>query len=212
MEIQNWHKEAIGKKVVDALIKNEFDAVYFATAAEASAFIMDHVKHETKVGFGGSMTITNMGILDKVKAVGGKVLDTEIPGLSMEERIAIAREQMLSDLFLCSSNAITLDGMLVNIDGAGNRISAMTFGPKKVIVVVSTDKICKDEKAAFERVEGIVAPMNNKRLDTPNPCTKTGGCVNCQAKTRICRIYSVMRKKPMVTDITVVVVGESVGY
>ncbi len=212
MEIQNWHKETIGKKVVDAFIKNDFDAVYFSSAAEATTFILDHVKPETKVGFGGSMTINSMGIQDKVKAVGGKVIDHGAPGLTLEEKLATAREELLSDLFLCSSNAITLDGLLVNIDGMGNRVSAMTFGPKKVIVVVSADKICKDEKAAFERLEGIAAPMNNKRLGIPNPCTRTGTCMNCQAKSRICRVYSVMRKKPMVTDITVVVVGESIGY
>lgn len=212
MEIQNWHKQTIGKTVVNALIKNEFEAVYFSTAAEASAFILDYVKPETKVGFGGSMTINSMGIQDKVKAAGGKVIDHGAPGLTMEEKIAIAREELLSDLFLCSSNAITLDGLLVNIDGMGNRVSAMTFGPKKVIVVVSTDKICKDEKAAFERLEGIAAPMNNKRLGIQNPCTRTGTCMNCQAKSRICRAYSVLRKKPLVTDITVVVVGESIGY
>ena len=111
-----------------------------------------------------------------------------------------------------SSNAITLDGMLVNIDGMGNRVSAMTFGPKKVIVEASVDKICKDEKAAFERLENIASPMNNKRLNTLNPCTKTGTCMNCQSKGRICRVYSVLRRKPIVTDITVVVVGESRGY
>lgn len=212
MEVQNWHKEAIGKKAVDALTKNEFTAVYVSTAAEAAAFIMNHVKPGTKVGFGGSMTIKNMGMQDKVKAAGGIVLDHGVPGLTLEERVAIAKEELLSDLFLCSSNAITLDGALVNIDGMGNRVSAMSFGPQKVIVVVSTDKICKDEKAAFERLEGIAAPMNNKRLDTVNPCTKTGGCVNCQLKTRICRVYSVIRKKPMVTDLTVVIMGESAGY
>ncbi len=212
MEIQNWHKESIGKKVVDALIKNEFDALYVSTAKEAATFIMDHVKPKTKVGFGGSMTISNMGIQDKVKAAGAIVLDHGTPDLTFEERVTIAKEELLSDLYLCSSNAITLDGTLVNIDGMGNRVSAMSFGPKKVIVVVSTDKIGKDEKAAFARLEGIASPMNNKRLDTQNPCTKTGVCVNCQTKTRICRVYSVIKKKPLATDITVVIVGESAGY
>ena len=212
MEIHNWHKEALGEKVVEAFKKNDFDAVYFPTAEEASTFIMDRVKPETKVGFGGSMTINNMGIQNKVEAAGGKVLDHGAPGLTLEEKISIAREEMLSDLYLCSSNAITLDGMLVNIDGMGNRVSAMTFGPKKVIVVAGINKICKDEKAAFERLEGIAAPMNSKRIGLPNPCTKTGACMNCQSKSRICRAYSVLRKKPMVTDITVVVIGESAGY
>ena len=212
MEIKNWHTEVIGKQVVDALIKNEFDAIYYSTTAQAASFIMEHVKPGIKVGFGGSMTINSMGIQDKVQMAGGIVLDHGIPDITVEERVAIAKQEMLSDLYLCSSNAITLDGLLVNIDGMGNRVGAMTFGPKKVIVVVSIDKICKNEEAAFERLEGIAAPMNNKRLDTSNPCTQTGTCMNCKAKTRICRVYSVLRKKPWVTDITVVVVGESAGY
>ncbi|MDR3542920.1 MAG: lactate utilization protein [Desulfosporosinus sp.] len=212
MEIKNWHTETIGRKAVEAFKKNEFDAVYFSTAEEAAAFIMNHVKPEITVGFGGSMTIKSMGIQDKVKAVGGKVLDHGTPGITREEMIAIAREEMLSDLYLCSSNAITMDGMLVNIDGLGNRVGAMSFGPKKVIIVASVNKLCKNETAAFERLEGIAAPMNNKRLDTPNPCTKNGVCVNCQAPTRICRVYSVMKKKPVATDITVVIIGESSGF
>lgn len=211
-EVKNWHNETIGQKVVEAFKKNDFDAVYFSTAEEAAAFIMEHVKSETKVGFGGSMTINGMGIQDKVKAAGGVVLDHGAPGLALEEKLSVARQELLSDLFLCSSNAITLDGMLVNIDGMGNRVSAMTFGPKKVIVAVSVDKICKDEEAAFERLESIASPMNNKRLNTQNPCIKTGTCVNCQGKGRICRVYSVMRRKPMVTDMTVVIIGESCGY
>ncbi len=212
MEVNNWHKEIVGQKVVDALIKNEFDAIYLSNTEVASDFIMEHVKSGTKVGFGGSMTINNMGIQDKVKALGGKVIDHGTVGLTREEVLATAREELLCDLFLCSSNAITLDGMLVNIDNTGNRVGAMSFGPKKVIIVVSVDKICKDESAAFERLETIAAPMNNKRLNRPNPCTTTGVCVNCQIKTRICRLYSVMRKRPVMTNITVVIVGNSCGY
>lgn len=158
------------------------------------------------------MTITNMGIQDRVRAAGGKVLDHGLPGLSMEEIIATAREQLTCDLFLCSTNAITYDGTLVNVDGAGNRIGAMVFGPKKVIVVVSVDKICKDEAAALARIEKIAAPLNNKRMGTQNPCTKTGVCVNCQGNGRICRLYSIIRQKPVFTDFTIVIVGESCGY
>lgn len=210
-EVKNWHKETIGQKVVVALTKNFFDAMYLSTTKEASDFIMKHVKPESRVGFGGSMTIKNMGIQDKVRAAGGKVLD-HWQGVTLEEIVAIAKEEMLSDLYLCSSNAITLDGLLVNVDGMGNRVAAMSFGPKKVIIVVSVDKVCKDEAAAFERLKTVASPMNNKRLGRSNPCTITGVCVNCQSKTRICRLYSVMRKKPIMTDITVLVVGDSCGF
>ncbi|MVX65483.1 lactate utilization protein [Clostridium chromiireducens] len=211
-EIKNWHKETIGQKVVDALIKNDFDALYVSTMEEASDFVMKHVTAESKVGFPGSMTIYNMGIQDKARALGAEVLDHSVDGLTLEEKGEIAKKEMLSDLYLCSTNAVTLDGMLVNVDAWGNRIAAMNFGPKKVIIVVSVDKVCKDEAAAFERLKNTAAPMNNMRLNTQNPCTKTGTCVNCQVKNRICRTYSVMKKKPGLTDITVVVVGDHLGF
>lgn len=214
MEVKDWHNEAVGHRVVDALIKNEFDAVYMATQEEAAEYIMKYVTPDSKVGFGGSMTIKYMGIQDKVRAVGGTVLDHG-EAKSREEMVAIAREELLSDLYLCSSNAITLDGILVNVDSTGNRVAAMTFGPKKVIIVVSIDKVCKDEAAAFERLKTFAAPMNNKRLENPermNPCIKTGVCMNCQSKTRICRAYSILRKKPAATDTTVIIVGESCGF
>ncbi|SHJ29839.1 lactate utilization protein [Propionispora hippei] len=210
--VKQWHQAAVGQRVVAALQKNDFDARYVATLAEAADFIMEQVSPGMKVGFGGSMTIKDMGIQDKVQAAGGTVLDHGTPELTREERVAVAREELLSDLYLCSSNAVTLDGRLVNIDGMGNRVSALSFGPKKVIVVLGINKVCQDEAAAFERLETIASPMNNKRLDIPNPCTKTGICMDCQGPTRICRVYSVIRRKPVATDMTVVIVGENGGY
>lgn len=214
MEIKSWHQETIGKKVVDALVKNDFDSIYVSTKEEAADIIMKHVNSESTVGFGGSMTIKDMGIQDKVRAIGGKVLDHG-EAKSQDEMIAIAKEEMLSDLYLCSSNAITLDGALVNVDAMGNRVAAMVFGPKKVIIVVSVDKVCKDEPAAFERLKTMAAPMNNKRLERPgisNPCMKTGVCVDCKSPTRLCRVFSVMRRRPSATDVTVIVVGERCGF
>lgn len=214
MEVKEWQREMVGKKAAEALIKNDFDAVYVSSEEEAADIIMKYVNTGSTVGFGGSMTIQNMGIPDKVRAAGGKVLDHGA-AQSHDEVIAIAKEEMFSDLYLCSSNAVTLDGALVNVDAMGNRIAAMSFGPKKVIIAVSVDKICKDEAAAFERLKNIAAPLNNKRLERPgltNPCMKTGICINCQSKTRLCRVYSVMRRKPSATDITVIIIGKSCGF
>lgn len=211
-EIHNWHNETIGLKAVEALKKNGFEAVYYNSGAETSEFIMNNVVKGDKVGFGGSMTIKKLGMQEKVEAMGGIVLDHGIPSLSPEEKMETMRGELLSDVFLCSSNAVTLEGELVNIDGVGNRVAAMTFGPKKVIIVVGVNKICKNEAAAFQRIEQIVAPKNCKRLNMPNPCTKTGVCSDCKSDTRACRVYSVIKRKPMRTDITVVVVGEDFGF
>jgi len=211
-EICNWHNETIGVKVIESLKKNGFSTAYFKSGEEASEFIMNNVQKGDRVGFGGSMTVKKLGIQEKVQSMGGVVLDHGDPTLSPEEKLETMRAELICDVFLCSSNAITLEGELVNIDGVGNRIAAMSFGPKKVIVVVGVNKICKNEASAFERLEQIAAPMNCKRLDMPNPCTKTGVCSDCRADTRACRIYSVIKRKPMKTDITVVVIGEDFGF
>ena len=211
-EIHNWHNETIGLKTVEVLKKNGFSALYCKRGAEASEFIMNNVHKGDKVGFGGSMTIKKLGIQEKVKSMGGIVLDHGDPTLSADERMETMRGELLCDVFLCSSNAVTLEGELVNIDGSGNRVAAMSFGPKKVIVVVGINKICKNEASAFERIRQIAAPMNSKRLNMPNPCTKTGTCSDCKSDTRICRIYSVIKRMPMRADITVVVIGENFGY
>ena len=211
-EIDSWHNEIIGSRVVEALKKNGFSAVYFQRGGEATEFIMDNVHKGDRVGFGGSMTVKKLGIQEKVMSKGGFVLDHGDSTLSPEDKMETMRGELLSDVFLCSSNAVTLEGELVNIDGAGNRVAAMSFGPKKVIIVVGVNKICKNEASAFERIEQIAAPKNCKRLNMPNPCTKTGVCNDCKTDTRICRIYSVIKRKPMRTDITVVVIGENFGY
>ncbi|MGI6685489.1 MAG: lactate utilization protein [Bacillota bacterium] len=212
MNIKNWHRDVLGEKVAQALKKNEFDAMYFSTRKEAIAQVLKYIASGTIVGVGGSVTIGELGILEKAEALGAKVLNHNKRGLSPEEKNEIRRQQLLSDVFLCSSNAITLDGYLVNVDGTGNRVAAMTFGPKKIVIVAGTNKICLDEKAAFERIQMIASPINNKRLNIPNPCVVSGVCCNCQGKTRICRIYSVLKKKPTLSDITVILVGEDLGY
>ncbi|MDR2588575.1 MAG: lactate utilization protein [Spirochaetales bacterium] len=211
-EVMRWHHEALAKRTVEALKKNHFDAVYFQGAREAAEFVMGFVKEGASVGFGGSMTITDMGMQEKVKAKGGVVLDHNAPGLSDEERAVIRRKQLLCDVFLTGTNAVTIDGCLLNVDGAGNRVAAMTFGPGKVIVVAGTNKIRKNLDEALERVRHYAAPLNNKRLAKTNPCTVTGTCMDCQADTRICNIYTTMKRKPSVTDMTVVLVGEALGY
>jgi L-lactate utilization protein LutB len=211
-EVLAWHSKAIADHLTEALKKNCFNAEYFADSGKAAEYIMGFVKSGTRVGFGGSMTVKSMGIQDKVKAKGGVVLDHGTPGLSPEEILSIRRQQLTCDLFLASVNAITLDGWLVNVDGAGNRVAAMSFGPEKVIAVAGVNKICKDLDAALERIRCYASPLNNKRLSRPNPCTKTGICMNCQGESRICNIYSVLRHRPSQTDFTVVLIEESLGY
>lgn len=212
MDFIEWHDQTLGAKTVEALKKNFFDAVYFDTKEEAAEFIMKHVKPGCRVGFGGSKTIKDMGIQDKVKDAGGIVLDHNNPSLTPQEKLKIQKEELTCNLFLCSTNAVTLDGELVNIDGVGNRVGAMTFGPDKAIIVAGVNKICKNEDDAFMRLQMVAAPINVKRFNLSNPCSTTGSCMDCQAKTRVCRVYSMLKRKPMASDITVVIIGENAGF
>jgi hypothetical protein len=212
MNVHQWHKDTLGARAVEALKKHDFDAVYFPERARAIEHVLGFVKAGAKVGFGGSMTLSALGIQEKVKAKGAQLLDHNDPSLSAEQKLEIRRQQQVCDLFLTGTNALTLDGCLYNVDGNGNRTNAMSFGPRKVVVVAGTNKICADLEEAERRVKLIAAPMNNKRLNIPNPCTVSGVCEDCQGKTRICKVYSILRRRPSATDISVVIIGEELGY
>ena len=211
-EFTSWHNDVLGERTAAALVKNKFTATYCKTASEAAGKILEQIPEKASVGIGGSWTVMQLGLLDKLAARGNEVLNHGKPGLAPEEAMAIRRRQLTCDVFLTGSNAVTLDGKLVNVDGVGNRVAAMIFGPKKVILVVGVNKIVKDVEAAEERINMYAAPINNKRLNRPNPCTTTGECMDCQGNTRICNVTTILRKKPSLTDIHVYVVGEDLGF
>lgn len=210
--IETWHAETLGSEAVSALIGNGFAAQYCATGKSVAEVLRPWLAKGSSIGFGGSMTVRDLSIQDLAAKAECEILDHNVPGMTPETRMTILRRQLTCDLFISSSNAITLDGEIVNVDGTGNRIAALTFGPKKTVVIVGINKIARDVEEAFSRIETDAAPMNNKRLERPNPCVKTGRCMDCQADTRICRVYSILRKRPSLSDFTVIVVGERLGY
>jgi len=213
-EATKWHRQVQGDMAVEALRANGFDAIYFSAGREAADYMLGFVSRGMSVGFGGSMTLAQLGIADRVKQKGAK-LAFEITPDAYEDFDALGRslkKTLLTDVYFTGSNAVTLDGALVNVDGGGNRVAAMTYGPDKVIVAAGINKICRDEAAAWERIRMVAAPTNAKRLNMETPCAQTGRCMNCKHPTRICRIYSVLRCKPLFTDITVVIIGEPLGF
>lgn len=210
-EYIQWHHEALGEKIVKALEKNLFTATYVQSREAATAKLLELIPTSATIGFGGSVTLAQLGIITKLEERGNQVLNYMKPGLSPEEMRAIRRQHLLSDVFLSGTNAVTLDGKLVNVDATGNRVGAMLFGPEKVIIVVGINKIVCDVAEAENRVKLWASPPNNKRLGYPNPCAQTGVCVDCQGPTRICNITTIMHKKPRQTDVHVIVVGEELG-
>jgi hypothetical protein len=211
-ELKTWHNDTLGTKVVEVLIKNNFKAKYVKTRQEALEQILDLIPNKATVGVGGSWTIQQLGLTDTLEARGNTIFDHNKPGLTPDESMALRRQQLTADVFLTSSNAITLEGKLVNVDGAGNRVAAMIYGPKRVIVIAGINKLVKDTAAAERRIELYAAPINNKRLSRPNPCVQTGQCMDCQGPTRICNVTTIMHKKPAIVDMHIFIIGEELGF
>ncbi len=201
----------IGLKTADALHGNGFRAAYYDTASEALEKLEALIPPKATVGFGGSLTLQQIGISKRLEAQGNTIYDHSRPGLSREEIMEIKRRQLTCGVFLTSTNAITRDGKLVNDDGTGNRVAAMIFGPEKTIVIAGINKIVNDLDEAEERIRQIAAPMNSKRLNLPNPCVKTGRCMDCSEPTRICNVTTIIKKCPTLSEIHVLIIGETLG-
>jgi len=208
---QGWIEGRM-KGAVEKLKAHDFAATCVKTKAEAVKEIWRHVTPEMKVGVGGSMTIREIGILDQLRGKGHLVYDHWAPGLSREESLLLRKFQMSSDLFLSSSNAVTMNGELVNIDGAGNRVNSITFGPEKVVLVAGFNKLVEDIQEAIKRIKNVVTPMNARRLNIEVPCAKLGYCVDCNSPDRLCRAVVILERKPLLTDLLVILVGEELGY
>lgn len=211
-EMNTWHGQTLGLKAVEALRKNLFEADFFTDREDAANAICEMILPGMEVAFGGSQTAKQLNLQQLVTAKGATVLDHHAAGFSDTEKIEVMRRQQVCDVFICSSNAISLQGELFNIDGHGNRVAAMSFGPRRVIVVAGVNKLVVDEEAAWQRIRTIAAPVNFKRLNRPNPCVKSGVCMNCNLPTRGCNIYVATRKRPSLTDFSVFIVNESLGF
>ncbi len=211
-EMNTWHGRTLGLKTVEALRRNRFEADFFETRQEAAKSITDFITPGMEVAFGGSQTAKQLNLQQLVSEAGAKILDHNTAGLTDKEKLEVMRRQQLCDVFICSSNAISLQGELYNIDGHGNRVAAMSFGPRRVIVVAGVNKLVADEEAAWQRIRTIAAPVNFKRLNRPNPCAKHGTCMNCNLPTRGCNIYVVTRRRPSLTDFSVFIVNETLGF
>jgi hypothetical protein len=208
---QWWVEERI-KNAIDKLVAHDFKAVYVKDKKEAVDEILKHVGSKQRVGVGGSITIRNLGIIEQLEALGHTIYDHWKPDLPKEKALEARRAQMTSDVFLGSINAITLRGELINIDGIGNRVNATVFGPGKVILVAGYNKIVEDVQEGIKRIKDVAAPINAKRLNIDVPCAKVGKCVDCNSPNRICRVVVIHERRPSLTDILIILVGEELGF
>jgi hypothetical protein len=209
----NWSFEKQCLRVVEALQKNGFTANYYQDSQGAARHILKEAETATTIGMGGSHSVGDLNLKERFREMGKELLVPKGPGNTPEQAMEIRRKQLTSDLFLCGTNAVTLSGCLVNIDNTGNRVGAMMFGPRKVIVVAGRNKIVAGSiEDAIRRVKDKASPPNARRLEFDTPCASTGFCADCSSPQRICRIISIMERKPARTDVQVLVVNQDMGY
>jgi hypothetical protein len=199
---------------IKALKANGMEAVFFPNKEEVVKEILLRIPEKATVGAGGSVTIRQLGILDHLRQRGHTVYDHWKEGFN-DPRSTARRSQLTADVFLTSTNAVTLDGKLLNTDGTGNRVASMFFGPPTVMVVAGVNKIVADLDEAFQRLRRTAAPMNGMRLAGKQTyaCSATGECVDCNDPRRMCKITVIIEKKPpAASSFTVFLVGEALGY
>lgn len=207
-----WN-DKVAKKIIKNLEKRRMAGSYALTAAKAREEIIDMISQGATVFRCGSMTAVGMGLWEAIGALPEvNLIDPYKPELSPEEGLELRRQGLIADIMIASSNAITLDGRLVNLDGMGNRVAAMAFGPKKVILVVGMNKVAPDLESAVARVKHYAAPVNAIRFKVKTPCVETGLCQDCRSAQRICNMWSMIEGHMIKDRIHVKLVGEFLGY
>src|SRR6056297_887893 len=212
--IMTYKKEAYKSKA-NSIIKNfekrKINGFYCSTKEEALKKSLSLIEKGSSVSWGGSATIEEIGLLEAVKKGDYQVIDRDL-GVNSEERFELMRKASFADNYITSSNALTIDGELVNIDGNGNRVAAMSFGPKKLIIVVGMNKVVRDVETAVKRVQNDAAPPNVKRLNLNTPCSKTGYCMDCYTDDCVCGQILITRYNRLKDRINVIIVGEELGF
>lgn len=198
------------KKTIEALKKNGMKTTYFDDSDAAVNYLMQNIENEVTVGIGGSMTVKSLGIPEKLIERGNKVffhwLESTPAGMDK------ARENASkADVYLSSTNALTEGGQLVNIDGLGNRVASMIFGPKRVYILCGVNKITKNLDEALQRIKDN-AYKNARRLKLDTPCAFTEKCADCRSPQRMCSVTTIIERRPYKTDIEVIIIGQELGY
>lgn len=206
--------KSIQATLTQAFTQQNISVQLVANKEQALEAVRLLVKQWETVAFAGSQTIVEIGAREFFLNHGKefKIIDPYEGGISSLEATERRRQALLADVLLTSSNAITLDGHLVNMDNQGNRVAGLSFGPKKVVVVVGKNKIVKNDAEARRRIATIAAPLNSKRLKKGNPCEESGKCESCGLDSRICRIYSVINGQAFKDRMYLIVVDEDLGF
>ena len=200
-----------GAKVAEALNKRHFDAYYCSDRAEALEKILELIPQDHVVSWGGTATVDELGVKEALRQRGQAVIDRDT-AKDAQERQQMLKQALTCDTFLMGSNAISADGQLVNIDGTGNRVAALCFGPTQVVVVAGMNKVAGDLDGAMRRAREVAAPMNAQRFPLKTPCVANGLCGDCKGPDSICAQIVTTRLCKPAGRIKVVLVGEDLGF
>ena len=229
-----WYRESLCQKVVESLRKNNIDAEYASDRKEALAKVKEAIPQGATIGVGDSLSLHEIGLFSWLEKEPNRVvfnaLAKDPQGYNIyppEERFELMRKTLTSDVYLASSNAVTLDGKLVNIDGRGNRVAAMIFGPRKTVLVIGANKIVKNVDEALGRIKSLCAPVNAKRHGLKHhyeafgnlPCAVKGTCTECNSPAKICRKIVIIDGQMLLPGqkpedwgwVSVIMVGEALG-
>lgn len=212
MNPKETHYKTLADTMIENLKKRQMDGYYCATGAEAVALANSFLKKGATAGFGGSMTLEETGMLASLRSNPDITLYDRNTAGSPEEVAAIYRQCFSADYYFMSSNAITIDGQLVNIDGTGNRVAALIYGPNEVIVLAGMNKVVSSMEEAVDRLHNFAAPPNGVRLNRKTPCAVTGKCGNCLSPDCMCSQMVITRRSGTAGRIKVILIGESFGY
>ncbi|MBQ6992554.1 MAG: lactate utilization protein [Clostridia bacterium] len=203
--------ENIANTIIKNMEKRQIEGYYCPDSTSALKKALELIPKGSSIGWGGSMTLTEIGLMDAIQNGDYKIINRDIAKTPEEQR-KIYGEICCADYFLMSTNAITLDGELINIDGRGNRVSFLCYGPQNVLILTGINKIVTDIDAGLKRARDIAAPPNTVRLNRKTPCSITGKCENCYSPDCICSQFVVTRRSGVPNRIKVIIIGEELGY
>lgn len=207
--MENFKK--LAEELIPKLEMRKFEAYYCENADTAKEKALSLINKDDTLSWGGSRTLAEIGLIDTLRRDGYTLVDRDT-AKSPEEKFEFMRKALLCDTYLTSTNAVTKDGILVNVDGNGNRVAAMCFGPKNVIVIVGMNKLCDTLEDAEERVHNVAAPLNAKRFGFTKTGCSTGKCCECLSDECMCSYTVKTRQSKTKGRIKIILVGESLGF
>ena len=211
MTPQETRDEKLAQRMIKNLEQRHYEAYFCKTAEDIRNQVKELIPEGSTISWGGSMTIRNSGVTKMLKAGNYEVFDRD-DVTTQEDKLRIYRKAFECDYYLASVNAISEDGVIINIDGNGNRVAAITWGPEHVILIVSLNKVCQDVDAAIKRARSTAAPTNMARFDFKTPCQIDGSCHDCKSKDSICNYISIQRMSHPAKRHIVILTSEDLGY